>query len=137
MNRLAFTSALVALVPSAVFAKKEAPPTRLADGLAYVDLKKGRGPTPKTGQTVTVNYTGKLMDGTVFDASSKHGGTFDFKIGEGQVIKGWDEGVATMRPGGTRKLIIPPDLGYGAQGAGGVIPPNATLVFVIDLIKIT
>jgi FKBP-type peptidyl-prolyl cis-trans isomerase len=137
MNRLAFTAALVALVPSVACAKKDAAPTRLPDGLAYVDLKKGHGPTPKTGQTVTVNYTGKLMDGTVFDASSKHGGTFDFKIGEGQVIKGWDEGVATMRPGGTRKLIIPPDLGYGAQGAGGVIPPNATLVFIIDLIKIT
>jgi peptidylprolyl isomerase len=136
MKRTTFTAALFALLGSRSLAKAPAI-VKLPDGLEYVDLKIGKGPMPKTGQTVTVNYTGKLTNGTVFDASSRHGGTFDFPIGQSQVIKGWDEGVATMRPGGTRKLIIPPDLGYGAQGAGGVIPPNATLVFFIDLIKIT
>ena len=136
MKRTAFTATLLALFGAPALAAKSPKITKLPDGLEYVDLKNGKGAMPKTGQTVTVNYTGKLTNGTVFDASSKHGGTFDFVIGQGQVIKGWDEGVATMRPGGSRKLIIPPDLGYGAQGAGGVIPPNATLVFLIDLIKI-
>jgi peptidylprolyl isomerase len=136
MKRTAFTAALLALAASPGLAMKPQL-IKLPDGLEYVDLKRGKGPTPKSGQTLTVNYTGKLTSGTVFDASSQHGGTFDFVIGEGHVIKGWDEGVATMRPGGSRKLIIPPELGYGAQGAGDVIPPNATLVFFIDLIKIT
>jgi peptidylprolyl isomerase len=136
MKRGTFTAALLALCGSAAIAKQP-PIKKLADGLEYVDLKIGKGPMPAAGQTVTVNYTGKLTTGVVFDASSRHGGTFDFVIGQGQVIKGWDEGVATMRPGGTRKLIVPPELGYGEQGAGGVIPPNATLVFIIDLIKIT
>lgn len=138
MKRSVFASAMLALVPAAACAKKAEKIVKAADGLEYVDLKVGKGPMPQTGQTVTVNYTGKLTDGTVFDASSRHSpGTFDFQLGEGHVIKGWDEGVATMRKGGSRKLIIPPDLGYGAQGAGGVIPPNATLVFVIDLLKIS
>jgi peptidylprolyl isomerase len=136
MKRTTFSAALLALPASPALAKKPQL-VKESDGLEYVDLKIGKGEMPKSGQTVTVNYTGKLTNGTVFDASSKHGGTFDFVIGEGHVIKGWDEGVATMRPGGSRKLIIPPELGYGAQGAGGVIPPNATLVFLIDLIKIT
>jgi peptidylprolyl isomerase len=136
MKRSTFTAALLALCGSPALAKQPQM-MKLNDGLEYADLKIGHGPMPKTGQTVTVNYTGKLTTGFVFDASSRHGGTFDFPIGEGHVIKGWDEGVATMRPGGTRKLIIPPELGYGEQGAGGVIPPNATLIFIIDLIKIT
>lgn len=108
----------------------------LKDGLKYQDLVVGKGSSPKPGQVVTVNYTGMLTNGTVFDASSRHGGTFDFPIGQGQVIKGWDEGVITMKVGGTRKLIIPPSLGYGPQGAPPAIPPNATLIFKVQLLGI-
>ncbi len=110
--------------------------TVLPDGLRYVDLIVGKGPKPTRGQTVTVSYVGRLQDGKVFDASSQHGGTFSFPVGTGRVIRGWDEGVATMRVGGTRKLIVPPQLAYGAQGAGGVIPPNATLSFVVELLRL-
>jgi len=105
-------------------------------GLRYEDIVVGTGPSPQQGQDVTVHYTGTLEDGTKFDSSLDHGGPFTFKIGVGRVIKGWDEGVMTMKVGGKRKLVIPPQLGYGARGAGGVIPPNATLVFDVELISV-
>ena len=107
-----------------------------ASGLSYVDIKQGTGASPKTGQTAVVHYTGWLTDGKKFDSSRDRGTPFRFRVGQGQVIKGWDEGVATMQVGGVRKLTIPPQLGYGAAGAGGVIPPNATLVFEVELIGV-
>lgn len=103
-------------------------------GLRYEDIVVGTGASPERGQEVTVHYTGTLEDGTKFDSSLDRGQPFKFNIGIGQVIKGWDEGVLTMKVGGKRKLVIPPQLGYGARGAGGVIPPNATLVFEVELL---
>ncbi|MEH1967781.1 MULTISPECIES: FKBP-type peptidyl-prolyl cis-trans isomerase [unclassified Nostoc] len=105
-------------------------------GLKYVELKEGTGATPQSGQTVEVHYVGTLEDGTKFDSSRDRGQPFSFKIGIGQVIKGWDEGLSTMKVGGRRQLIIPPELGYGARGAGGVIPPNATLLFDVELLGV-
>ena len=105
-------------------------------GLKYEDLKEGDGDTAAAGHLVTVHYTGWLTDGTKFDSSKDRNDPFRFKLGAGQVIRGWDEGVAGMKVGGTRKLTIPPQLGYGPQGAGGVIPPNATLVFEVELLGI-
>ncbi len=105
-------------------------------GLQYVDVVAGTGPSPTKGKQVTVHYTGTLQNGTKFDSSKDRGVPFTFTIGVGQVIKGWDEGVATMKVGGSRKLIIPSDLGYGARGAGGVIPGNATLIFDVELISV-
>ncbi|MFN6501223.1 MAG: FKBP-type peptidyl-prolyl cis-trans isomerase [Nostoc sp. DedQUE01] len=105
-------------------------------GLKYVEIKEGTGATPERGQTVEVHYTGTLEDGTKFDSSRDRGQPFKFKIGVGQVIKGWDEGLSTMRVGGRRNLIIPPELGYGPRGAGGVIPPNATLLFDVELLGV-
>ena len=105
-------------------------------GLKYSDIVAGEGESPKPGQMVTVHYTGTLENGTRFDSSVDRGQPFVFKIGVGQVIKGWDEGVMTMKPGGKRSLTIPPELGYGARGAGGVIPPNATLIFEVELLGV-
>ncbi len=107
-----------------------------ASGLSYVDVKPGTGASPQAGQTAVVHYTGWLTDGKKFDSSRDRGTPFRFRVGQGQVIKGWDEGVATMQVGGVRKLTIPPQLGYGAAGAGGVIPPNATLVFEVELLGV-
>ena len=103
-------------------------------GLKYIDIVEGTGATPQKGQTVSVHYTGTLENGTKFDSSRDRGQPFQFPLGAGRVIKGWDEGIASMKIGGQRKLIIPPDLGYGSRGAGGVIPPNATLLFDVELL---
>lgn len=105
-------------------------------GLKYEDIVVGTGESPKQGQEVTVHYTGTLDDGTKFDSSLDRNQPFKFPIGVGRVIKGWDEGVMSMKVGGKRKLVIPPQLGYGARGAGDVIPPNATLVFEVELLGV-
>jgi peptidylprolyl isomerase len=117
-------------------AEKQVPPVTTASGLQYVEIAEGKGETPAKGQTVSVHYTGTLENGKKFDSSRDRNQAFEFQIGEGQVIKGWDEGLSTMKIGGRRKLIIPAELGYGARGAGGVIPPNATLVFDVELLNI-
>jgi len=104
--------------------------------LVIEDITVGTGAEAKAGDTVTVHYTGWLTDGTKFDSSLDFGQPFQFALGQGQVIAGWDQGVAGMKVGGQRRLTIPPDLGYGAAGAGGVIPPNATLIFEVELLSI-
>ncbi len=108
----------------------------LASGLRVTDIEVGTGPEAVAGQTVVVHYRGTLENGKQFDASYDRGKPFTFPLGRGQVIKGWDEGVQGMKVGGKRKLVIPPELGYGTRGAGGVIPPNATLIFEVELLDI-
>jgi len=110
--------------------------TTTPSGLIIEDVIVGAGAEAAAGQDVTVHYTGWLTDGKKFDSSKDRGDPFEFPLGEGRVIKGWDEGVQGMKVGGTRKLTIPPALGYGARGAGSVIPPNATLVFEVELLGI-
>ena len=109
-------------------------------GLQYEDTVEGTGAEAKRGNLVSVHYTGWLytngVAGTKFDSSKDRGQPFQFSLGGGQVIRGWDEGVAGMKIGGTRRLVIPPELGYGARGAGGAIPPNATLLFEVDLLGV-
>ena len=118
-------------------ATKKAPKTiTTPSGLKYTILKAGKGATPKPGQEVFVHYTGTLTSGKKFDSSRDKGQPFSFKVGAGQVIPGWDEALSTMKVGERRKLTIPPKLGYGAAGAGGVIPPNATLIFDVELLKL-
>jgi FKBP-type peptidyl-prolyl cis-trans isomerase FkpA len=107
-----------------------------SSGLKYQDLKVGEGQEARKGDVVEVHYTGWLTDGKKFDSSLDRNRPFSFKLGAGMVIKGWDEGVAGMKVGGKRKLTIPPELGYGARGAGDVIPPNSTLVFEVELLKV-
>jgi peptidylprolyl isomerase len=110
---------------------------QLPSGLRYEDLVVGTGESPKTGQTLVVHYTGTLADGRKFDSSLDRGEPFSFTLGVGEVIKGWDEGLATMKAGGKRKLIIPPNLAYGSEGTpDGTIPPNATLTFVVELLRV-
>lgn len=109
--------------------------TTTPSGLKYYDLVVGTGAQPQSGQTVTAHYTGWLLDGTQFDSSLNRGQPFSFQLGAGQVIPGWDEGLATMNVGGKRQLLIPSDLGYGSQG-GGPIPPDATLIFEVELLDV-
>jgi FKBP-type peptidyl-prolyl cis-trans isomerase len=116
--------------------KKEEKVVKTDSGLQYVDVKEGTGTAAKSGDTVEVHYTGRLKDGTKFDSSVDRGMPFSFPLGAGKVIKGWDEGVAGMKVGGKRKLIIPSELGYGKRGAGAKIPPDAELTFDVELLKI-
>ena len=115
--------------------------TTTASGLSYDDTKPGTGASPARGQTCVMHYTGWLWvngaKGAKFDSSVDRGRPFSFPIGQGRVIKGWDEGVSSMKVGGQRTLLIPSGLGYGANGAGGVIPPNATLLFEVELLELT
>ncbi len=125
---------------SATAAKKESQMKTTPSGLQYEDTVEGTGASPKTGQTCVMHYTGWLFEnktkGKKFDSSLDRGQPYEFPIGQGRVIQGWDEGVATMKVGGKRTLVIPPSIGYGARGAGGVIPPNATLLFEVELLGV-
>lgn len=130
------TLTLVAALIGGTAMTQEAKVITTNSGLKYIDEKVGDGAAAKAGDKVTVHYTGKLKDGKKFDSSVDRNRPFVFPLGAGRVIKGWDEGVAGMKVGGKRKLIIPPELGYGAGGAGEVIPPNAELHFDVELLKV-
>jgi peptidylprolyl isomerase len=139
---LAFLTALACLLAAAPASMAQEPGKTMttSSGLQITDITIGTGAEPKPGQTCTVHYTGWLYEngakGQKFDSSVDRGQPFSFKIGQHQVIAGWDEGVASMKVGGKRTLTIPPSLGYGARGAGGVIPPNATLIFDVELLGV-
>jgi peptidylprolyl isomerase len=109
---------------------------KTASGLEYVEVEAGTGTQAAAGKTVSVHYTGKFQDGKVFDSSIPRGEALTFRLGVGQVIKGWDEGIALMKVGGKAQLTIPPELAYGERGASGVIPPNATLIFDVELVAV-
>ena len=144
ISRRTIVSTLFAGVAAAITSRAAAQtagkPVTTASGLQIIDVKEGTGASPKPGQTCIMHYTGWLYEngqkGKKFDSSVDRNEPFDFPIGQGRVIKGWDEGVASMKVGGKRTLIIPPALGYGARGAGGVIPPNATLMFDVELLAV-
>jgi peptidylprolyl isomerase len=131
---------LLFFAPSAALAQTAGKPMTTASGLQIIDSKVGTGASPKPGQTCVMHYTGWLYEngqkGKKFDSSVDRNEPFEFPIGQRRVIGGWDEGVATMKVGGKRTLIIPPELGYGARGAGSVIPPNATLMFDVELLAV-
>jgi peptidylprolyl isomerase len=137
---IASIGSLAAVAPTAASAQETSKMTTTPSGLQITDTQVGTGATPRSGQICVMHYTGWLYEngakGKKFDSSVDRGKPFEFTIGQGQVIRGWDEGVATMKTGGKRTLIIPPELGYGARGAGGVIPPNATLIFEVELLGV-
>jgi len=143
LMKLIVSGLLAALIAVPVYAaakevkKTEIKAVTTASGLKYTDLVVGKGASPVAGKKVKVHYTGTLENGRKFDSSVDRNEPFSFVIGVGQVIPGWDEGVMTMKVGGKRKLIIPSKLGYGASGAGGVIPPNATLLFDVELLDVS
>ncbi len=144
LSRRAAVATALSVAVTGVIAMSEAadaqPVTTTPSGLKIIDIKVGTGPAPKAGQTCVMNYTGWLYEngkkGAKFDSSLDRNQPFSFPIGQHQVIAGWDEGVATMKVGGKRTLIIPPELGYGARGAGGIIPPNATLMCDVELLGV-
>ena len=140
---LSLSCALAILTAATLLAQKTSSPTKVtgkatttASGLEYWDIMVGTGATAVAGKPVKVHYTGWLTDGKKFDSSVDRGQPFEFTLGAGQVIKGWDEGVMGMKVGGKRQLRIPPELGYGSHGAGRVIPPNATLIFDVELLEV-
>ncbi|HLK80290.1 MAG TPA: FKBP-type peptidyl-prolyl cis-trans isomerase [Xanthobacteraceae bacterium] len=136
----ALAGAVAVVAPTAAMAQAAGATITTPSGLKITDTKVGVGATPKPGQICVMHYTGWLYEGGAkgrkFDSSVDRGQPFEFPLGRRQVIAGWDEGVATMKVGGKRTLIIPPELGYGARGAGGVIPPNATLIFDVELLDV-
>jgi peptidylprolyl isomerase len=137
---IALAGAFALQAPTTAAAQAAGKPMTTPSGLQITDTQIGTGATPKPGQICVMHYTGWLSQngakGAKFDSSVDRGRPFEFPIGKGQVIAGWDEGVATMKVGGKRTLVIPPALGYGARGAGGVIPPNATLIFEVELLDV-
>ena len=140
VSAVAIALAAIVIADADAFAQAPGKPMTTASGLQIIDTKVGTGPSPKPGQICVMHYTGWLYEngqkGKKFDSSVDRHEPFEFPIGKHQVIAGWDEGVATMKVGGKRTLIIPPALGYAARGAGGVIPPNATLMFDVELLAV-